>query len=190
MEPALLYIQSNSGRATINILISYTMALDANNKLQNEAHDPQKHIAARSYVDAAAMQALIDKIGAMRAALVAADNASADNLKTLIEQLRDLINANSAADEAQATEQAEIKAQVETNKTDIADLQDTKADKADLKDWVLATTYEDFLENTFAPFKAEVNEKLDEILVAIQTVVSAADVTAAYDAATADVPRN
>lgn len=162
------------------------MALDTENKLQNEAHDPQKVLPTRSYVDAKAMQALIDKIGALRVSLLAADKEAGDELRELIEQLRTLINENSAADATQAAEQAEIKTQVETNAAAIANLEKNKADKADLKDWVLTSTYEDFLENTFTPFKKDVNEKLDEIIAAIQVVVSAADVEAAYDAATAD----
>lgn len=167
------------------------MALDANNKLQNEAHDPQKVLGNRSYVDATAMQALIDKIAGLRQSLLDNDKAALadaitaiDALKTeltaVIDKVQENLDANAEADKTQADEQAEIKAQVATNTDAIDELKKTAADHVE------TATYEDFLTNDYNVFKTAVNEKLDEILAAIQVVVSAADVESAYDAATAD----
>ena len=167
------------------------MALDANNKLQQDPHTPSKILPNRSYVDAVALQALIDKIGVLRQSLLEADKtsladalAAIEALKTelteVINTVKESIEKNTEADEAQAAEQAEIKTQVETNTKDIEDLQKAAADHVE------TSTYEDFLTNDYNVFKTAVNEKLDEILAAIQVVVSAADVDAAYDAATAD----
>lgn len=160
----------------------------AENKLQNAAHENQKVLPARSYVDAPALQALIDKIGALRQSLLDNDKAAlADALAAIealkteltesIDNLNDALQANADADEAQATEQAEIKAAAEKNAEDIEALQNDKLD---------AATFDDFKENDYDVFKTSVTEKLDEILSALQVVVSAADVEAAYDAATAD----
>lgn len=171
------------------------MALDANNKLQQDPHTPSKILPNRSYVDAVALQALIDKIGVLRQSLVEADKASLadalaaiEALKTelteVINTVKESIEANTEADEAQAAEQAEIKAQVETNTDDIADLKEKV--EANTNGHVDVETYNDFLTNDYNVFKTAVTEKLDEILAAIQVVVSAADVDAAYDAATAD----
>ena len=167
------------------------MALDANNKLQNEAHDPMKVLPKRSYVDAAGFQALIDKIAVLRQSLLDNDNAKlADALKAindlkeeltgLIETVQENLDKNAEADEAQATEQAEIKAQVEANTAAIESLQETSGDH------VATETYNDFIEKDYNVFKADVTDKLDEILAAIQVVISATDVEAAHDAATAD----
>lgn len=167
------------------------MALDSNNKLQNEAHTPSKILPNRSYVDAVAFQALIDKIGVLRQSLLDNDKAALadaiaaiDALKTeltaVIDKVQENLDANAEADKAQADEQAEIKAQVATNTDAIDELKKTAADHVE------TATYEDFIANDYNVFKTAVNEKLDEILAAIQVVVSAADVESAYDAATAD----
>lgn len=169
------------------------MALDADNKLQNAAHDPMKVLPARSYVDAAALQALIEKVGALRKSLLdndqaaladalAAIDALKNELTNTIKDVKDTLDANKEADEAQAAEQAEIKTQVETNTQDIEDL------KTQAADHVKTSVYEDFIENDYNIFKTTVTEKLDEIIAAIQVVVSAADVEAAYNAATTDAP--
>ena len=91
------------------------MALDANNKLQNEPHDPMKVLPKRSFVDALAFQAIIDKIGATKMALKNADKAGIEHVAEVLGSLRteligavdnikDLLNTNTEADEAQATE--------------------------------------------------------------------------------------
>lgn len=167
------------------------MALDSNDKLQNEAHDPMKALPKRSYVDAVALQALIDRIGILRQSLLDKDKATLadaltaiNELKTeltgLINDVKDALDANAAADKEQADQQTEIKTQVDANTEAITALQTAAADH------VATKTYNDFITNDYNVFKTTVTEKLDEIIAAIQVAVSAADVESAYDAATAD----
>lgn len=171
------------------------MALDSNDKLQNEAHDPMTSLPKRSYVDAVALQALIDRIGVLRQSLLDNDKAALTDalaaieaLKTeltgVIDDVKDALAANAEADATQAAEQAEIKTQVETNTNDIADLKEKV--ETNTNNHVEVETYNDFIEKDYNVFKTTVTDKLDEIIAAIQVVVTAADVESAYDAATAD----
>ena len=165
------------------------MALDVNNKLQNEPHDPMKVLPKRSFVDALAFQALIDKINATKAALKNADKMGIDHITEVLGSLRveliglvdvvkDTLNANTEADEAQATEQAEIKAQVETNTNNLNTLKSL--------DHLLKVDYEQFLVE-YEDYKADVTDKLNEIIAALQVVVSVEDIEKAVDAIIGDV---
>lgn len=144
------------------------MALDADNKLQNP-ETPENALVTpkRAYVDAPALQALIDRIAALRQSLLEADKKSLadatagleeakNELEASIKGLQDALNSNTANDEAREL-------RIKQNEDDIKDLQDD-----------------------LAAYKTTVNDQLDAILAALDTVVTAAQVEAAYDAAIDD----
>lgn len=147
-------------------------------RLVCQPHSPAKYLPRHSFVDASAFQALIDKIAATRKALKESDNAVVGSVTDTLNELRnelitalntvkDSIEANTAADLAQAAEQAALKAQSDTNKSNIEDLQ--------ALDHLIKTDFDTF-KAEYELYKTSVTEQLDEIIAALQVVVSVKDV--------------
>lgn len=142
------------------------------NKLEEMATPGALTGLNRRYLSAEGMQALIDRIALLKNGLADADAKLREDLEKLIKELKDALDANTAADSARET-------RLETVETKVTDLENNKADKTDIKDWVLTSTYETFLADEFTPLK----NKVAELINILADVVTGAQVDEAATAA-------
>lgn len=126
----------------------------------------------RRYLSAEGMQALIDRIALLKKGLADEDSKLRDDLTELITDLQNALKENTDNDAAREVRLA-------TAETNITNLQDNKADKTEIKDWVLTSTYNTFIADEFTPLK----NKVAELITILADVVTGAQVDAAATAA-------
>lgn len=113
----------------------------------------------RRYLSAEGMQTLIDRIAALKNNLASADENLRTELTKLVgdlSQLRTELEANAAADAARLT-------RIENAETNITNLQENKADKTDLDDYLTKEAHNTFVTNEFTPVKNDVETNKEDI---------------------------
>ena len=103
----------------------------------------------RRYLSAEGMQALIDRIALLKKGLADDDSKLRTELTQLINDLQTALDANTAADAARETRLA-------TAETNITNLQNNKADKTELDDYLTKADHDTFVADEFTPVKGDV----------------------------------